>query len=303
MRPPRLSELLLSIGHTPEGDDRGTNFIRTDNGLRLKQRPEQSKAHQEYLATQLARMLLPRQLAVPVMWGWESGGLGVGDWFISDEIDPAEFRKFDKNRTTDCIAGARYMAQMHKRVLQEKTRNELFVAGFCHYAADALGNRLEQEARFGREAFGSGGLAERLEAVVKTAVRRLPQWKQEVLGHGDFQASNLFVSDNDSIVLPIDWTDFGVCCRAYEVAHFLYSIAAENRPPALDTYIKDGGFSGSRDHLVMAGEVLDAIIRAGSAARGVNADTPAERQVRAQDRFRDQVERAEEALRVVGIDQ
>src|SRR5262249_37203 len=114
--------------------------------------------------------------------------------------------------------------------------------------------------------------------------RAVKQWMFDddiVLGHGDFQAGNLFVSADR--VWPIDWNDFGLCDRAYEVEHFLASVSPSLAASARRQYIE---MTQKANFGPQHGIVGDGIIQAGSYAR--NKGNP--------DAFRKHVERAKQAM-------
>jgi thiamine kinase-like enzyme len=142
-------------------------------------------------------------------------------------------------------------------------------------------NRLREEVHHARCAFADAPEVKKLDEIVGKAIRQWTFDDDIVLGHGDFQGGNLFVSPDR--VWPIDWTDFGLCDRAYEVEHFLASVS----PSLVDSATKQYVEMTQRPNLArQRGIVADGIIQAGSHARtrGNLHD------------FRRHVERAEQAL-------
>ena len=179
---------------------------------------------------------------------------------------------------------------LHKVDISADLRNDLGPR-FAHYFGEAMCHRLEQEVDYGQRAFGKTAqdLVQRLKTIVDGAIGK---WKFEdaVLGHGDFQACNLFIDGNR--VWPIDWTDFGLCDRAYEVEHFVQSVSLGNADLARNEYRNVAELSSDASH---RGIVADGVIQAGSIARGVWSGTLNDPD--AVSRFKTHVERAEREMK------
>jgi aminoglycoside phosphotransferase (APT) family kinase protein len=231
------------------------------NGLILKRQREKGKAEQEYLATQLARLLLPAKLAVPHAWG-VIGGI----YYVSEKLEEC----FDHHNSEHIRRATDYLADLHAVSLDDAgLRAELLRCGFRHYMGKTLKYRLRQELKHVRRAFAGRGLDGPLLRYSELIAATLKRWTFDddvVLGHGDFASDNLIIQKNE--VIPIDWIDFGLCDRAYEVMNFVQSIGEDYRENALSRYTAATGTSAREIHT--RGSVVRNIINAGSHARMVN---------------------------------
>lgn len=230
------------------------NTRRSSNGLFLKSQLEAGKAEQEVLATQLARLLLPAQIRVLPTWGV------IGACFVSDFLNGTPIDRASKEHAT---SAATLLAQIHS-VAVDGSEQSLIDAGFCHYWGQALRERLVQEAEIARAAFGESGDASELEAVARFAVEKWSFEDDVVIGHGDFQSANLIYSEG--AVVAVDWTDFGLCERAYDLFHFIDSLDESVREAALTRYGETHPVSSEKE-LQKRGLIIDRVIRAGSVAR------------------------------------
>ncbi len=231
-----------------------SNTRLSSNGLFLKSQLETGKAQQEVLATQLARLLLPPEVRVLPTWGV------VGAYFVSDFLNGTPIDTTSKEQATSAAA---LLAEIHS-VAVDDSEQCLIDAGFCHYWGQALRDRLVQEAEIARAVFGECGHASELEAIARSAVEKWSFEDDVVIGHGDFQAANLICSEG--AVIAVDWTDFGLCERAYDLFHFIDSLDESVREAALERYCETHPVSSEKE-LQRRGRIIDRIIRAGSVAR------------------------------------
>ena len=263
------------------------NVWESANGLVWKKRQaEPDKAQQEFLATELARLLLPKPLAPPSNWGVVDG------YFVSEKLCVPEFEMFNKKDPRHVARAARYLADLHNvatDMIGTIPTNKFPKT----YFGEEMRKRLKQEVGFAKRGFDQNEDEKATVNVLETIVQKVTEWRFDTdpeLGHGDFQAKNLFVDCNRA--WPIDWTDFGLCDRAYEVAHYLHSVSDDLAEMALNEYSKKTTWTvGER----LRGIVADGIIRAGSRARPVAEGHTKDR---AMDfaKFKCHVERADRAM-------
>lgn len=243
-----------------ENDESEENIFKTINGLYFKRRPEADKAKQEYLATRLARLMLPQNFCLPQTWGVIDGR------FITEVI---ETNDFDVESREHIILGATCLSELHSISLSGTMIAEMRRCGYCHYEGEALRNRLSEEFQKAETAFSEFNFMEATLAdfrqIVLVVTREWNFVEDIVLGHGDYQAQNLKVDDDR--IIPIDWTDFGLCDRSYEVAHYLNSLNEEFRQLGIETYERNANIALA--NVLDRGGTIDGIIRAGSAARQV----------------------------------
>lgn len=255
MRPIDPDALVRALALEFQGEP-GRAVARRD-GLVFKRAREPGKARQEFEATRLARLLLPASLEVPRSWGV------VGDQlYVSEELP--EKCSWRDPRHVDSATD--YLAELHRVEPGAELRGALIAAGFHHYHGETLRRRLAQELEHARRAFAAGRFAAELDVVSELVRAALDRWSFEedaVLGHGDFQRSNLFVRSGK--IVPIDWVDFGLCDRAYDLAHLLRSLPEERRARALARYVRATGVDP--EALRLRGQIVDSIVRAGAEAR------------------------------------
>jgi len=247
-------------------------MFESSNGLVWKKRRDASDARKELRATQLARLLLPDTLAPFSAWAV------FEEYFVSQKVPYAKFEPANLCHVTKAVS---YLARLHAMDI-EAIRKDLSASGFAHYVGEAMRNRLQEEVTHARSAYHDVPEVKKLEEIVRKAIEQWDFADDIVLGHGDFQAGNLFISPDR--VWPIDWTDFGLCDRAYEVEHFLASVSSQGlAESARRQYIE---MTQTAHVTPQRGIVADGIIQAGSHAR--NKGNP--------DDFRKHVERAEQAM-------
>jgi thiamine kinase-like enzyme len=251
----------LQLRDLPDSHAGVGSVLRSRNNLVVKKRPEVSKEIQETLATQLARLLLPQDLSPPPSWGCFDGYY-VSEFLPYEKLNPASP---EQARLAAC-----YLASLHSVPVDSELRHTLSSRGYCHYYGPSLKNRLRDELKFARKAFGESDNASLRQALDDLAdllnriFGMLTTQENPVLGHGDFQASNLLVSEER--VWPLDWADFGLCSRAYEVMHFVHSLSLSSvREEAIEEYECRSGIE--RSSFESHGDAIDAVIRAGSKAR------------------------------------
>jgi len=141
-------------------------------------------------------------------------------------------------------------------------------------------NRLDEELRIVEHRRSWLGIERELIEVIRQAcavpdlsMEALDDYRWRVLGHGDYQASNI-LWNNDSGIIPVDWVDFGVCDARYEWAHFLNSFDGKHGAFAVDGlfHLAHEVLCPTLDpdafrHALRIGEIMDRVIRAGSKAR------------------------------------
>lgn len=227
-------------------------------GFILKKHAEDGKAFQEFMATALARMLLPADM-VPFHYVGHAGNILI--------TNPVEGRRFDRTSRDDVLVATRYLGRLHAVVLSNAAKEMLRQHGHCHYERICLSNRLRQEVIHVEKNFGTIAAGKLREAVDKIA-DHVTGSRDIVLGHGDYQNKNILICPNTAH--PVDWVDFGLCYRWYELAHFLATVDPAQHMDALALYRAVTGIDGTGNLVV--GRAVDAIIRAGSIARTPASD-------------------------------
>jgi aminoglycoside phosphotransferase (APT) family kinase protein len=181
------------------------------------------------------------------------------EYFVSQKVPYAKLEPNSQAHVTQAVS---YLACLHAIDIRP-IRASLCASGFAHYVEDAMRNRLVEEISHARRTFdGLPDVIKLLEEVVQKALKKWKFADDIVLAHGDFQAGNLFISSDR--IWPIDWTDFGLCDRAYEVEHFLASVSSSLAESARRQYLaatRTANLDSQR------GIVADGIIQAGSHAR------------------------------------
>ncbi len=235
---------------------RGSNCIfQSSNNLIWKQFGKAEQANQEFLATQLARILLAEKIRPPMAWGV------IDNYFISETFTCPQF---DRTSPEHIKAATDYLVELHRAEILEPLRRELIAMGYSFNYGKQFRSRLYKITERVKYALNQKKetltLGKRFDLITSNVLR---EWSFEancVLGHGDFQGANLFVSPER--VWAIDWVDFGLCDRAYELAHFYDCIPAKKAALVLSLYGEKTG--QNVDILLQRGSVLDGIIRMGS---------------------------------------
>lgn len=92
-----------------------------------------------------------------------------------------------------------------------------------HYYGEKLVRRLKDENGFFTNAINKDrrflALKNSFNKILKLALRYALH-DEPVVGHGDFQAKNIIVTETG--IAPIDWIDFGILLRWYEVGNLLF---------------------------------------------------------------------------------
>lgn len=220
----------------------------------LKRHTEPGKAQQEFRASCLARTLLPAELRPYEYVDWD------GDFFITNQVAGLPMVR------TDGVAvrrAAEYLGRMHSAPVSRKSK----VLLRRHYVRKILAKRLKNEVGHVAQGFGRQA-AERMRAPVEKVAQRVKAHRDIVVGHGDFYAGNILVTASG--IHPVDWVDFGLCLRAYEVAHFITSVEEDLRMTAMKIYSANASGLSAKDFAL--GVSVSSIVRAGSygrsAARG-----------------------------------
>lgn len=284
-----LSELLPVLPKTVFNDD--TRLLQQlPGGTLVKQcGAVEDEAKQEAQALVAARLLLDSRLRVPACFGHLDQWIVIEE-ILSDKLEP-------ENADQVCKA-AEYLGCMHSTKLDDAVRMVLANNGHQHYYSGSLENRLREEVRHSevaQDAHGESWNLPVLEEAVTKVIPRLSQCGDPVLGHGDFQKKNILIAEDGSVV-PVDWRDFGICNRWYELAHFLRSVDPVTHEKALEIYSDRVGIDISEeDDSLRIGKIIDAIIRAGSKAR--TFDPAPERAASSRSRFIEHAERAAELVR------
>ena len=191
----------------------------SENNLLFKEEREQHKSAKEYLATKYARFLLPENLRVPEIWGVFS------NCFVLKYYNNAN--QLNKNSKEEIYKAVNYLIEMHYIRFTNELKDILIKNHYCHYYGEPLKNRLSQELEFSTKAFDQIECMKKylglMEQIINICLKTMNT--HPVLGHGDFQAKNILLVENN--ILPIDWVDFGVCERSYEIHHFINSLNPE----------------------------------------------------------------------------
>lgn len=256
----------------------------TSNELIVKKEKEKGKSVQEFYALQTARILLPKILKLPESWGVVDDSL-VSKYYKCSKINLKS--KDDAFRAVD------YLIKLHNIEISERLKKELTKNGYCHYYGKNLKFRLKYEYRKSLLAFGKFSELSLFLVKLKEIVDYLcntTNKEEPVLGHGDFQACNILIWDNK--VIPIDWTDFGLCDRAYEAHHYVYSLKKDFRDEIYEYYLNKTNWDRKKLDI---GIGIDAVIRAGNRARHILADNAGNIE-KSIDKFREQVERGAKAI-------
>jgi aminoglycoside phosphotransferase (APT) family kinase protein len=147
--------------------------------------------------------------------------------------------------------------------------------GHSPYWHKAFTNRLRQEGLHAKEAFSSEtGIVDTFSRCIERILAHEMPDRSDVVGHGDFQPQNLCFSDSEG-VCAVDWHDFGLCNRWYEIAHFLYALPESHRSLAADAYQAASCVAlPDWDVGLRYGQAVDHVIRAGNRARVSTAQQP-----------------------------
>ncbi len=93
----------------------------------------------------------------------------------------------------------------------------------CHYYGQNLINRLKQEEDFLLKAIQKhpkiSSFKNDFSGILKIAIN-YAFCDSPVAGHGDFQPNNIIVDKSE--IIPIDWIDFGILLRWYDVGNLLF---------------------------------------------------------------------------------
>jgi thiamine kinase-like enzyme len=232
-----------------------SHIRKTTGGLLFKKERSENKAMQEYLATKTARSVLPNSLRIPKVWGVYK------DCLVSTYYTNGQFSKDSKK---EVYQAADYLIKMHETKVSNELRDKLIESSNCHYWGESLKSRLKQELYFSIRAFRKTLSIQAyliiLEAIVESCLEIENSFP--VLGHGDFHAKNLLYFENT--IIPVDWVDFGVCDRSYEVHHFVNSISKHLRD---EIYLYYTAKTKTPKDALNRGIGIDAIIQAGNRAR------------------------------------
>jgi aminoglycoside phosphotransferase (APT) family kinase protein len=257
----------------------------TSSGFVLKRERQKGRSAQEYRATSVAKQLLPMGI-VP----YDFVGC-AGEFFISNRIPG---RPLNIESEEEVIAAARLLGALHSAPLSDTTRRFLKEHGFHHYYRRSLQNRLFDEVDRIDRTFGGAPQLDTLSQTVKRLAARRAFKQTPVLGHGDYHRPNLLFHAGH--VYPVDWVDFGLCHRFYELAHFRASVAEEHREAVTGAYARCCGLQADKIRTQLAeGEAVDAVIRAGGVARRISPDNEAE----LRQRFQEHVSRFWQAMRLI----
>jgi aminoglycoside phosphotransferase (APT) family kinase protein len=263
----------------------GGHVRRTSSGFVLKRERENGKSAQEYRATSLAKQLLPTGIVPYDIVGC------AGEFFVANRL-PGRLLNVDNEE--EVVAAARHLGTMHNAPLSHATCRFLEERGFSHYYRESLQNRLFDEVgRIDRAFRGAAELGPLFQAVE----RLLAQWDSRqapVLGHGDYQQPNLLF--HAGRIYPVDWVDFGLCHRFYELAHFLAFVAEKDRAAVTAAYARCCGLDANQIATPLAeGEAIDAVVRAGGVARRISPDS----EVELRPKFRAHMTRFWQAMEII----
>lgn len=257
-----LNERVRDSSSTQIPQHKKAYIMESDNQLIFKAEKSVGKATQEFKACQLARILLPKSLSPPVSWGHLEGTL------IIEEQDGMPFCATNRDHMSLAID---FLSKLHSIEISDTAFQLLHTHGFDHYFGETLKNRLYDEVKYAQFAYGSikrlRFLVDKLVGGVNWLVEHFSLQADPVLGHGDFSTNNLLVLGGR--LQPVDWIDFGLCERAYEIVHFMKSLDAEHRSDIIEQYYANVSAAESQHDLLTKGMAIDTVIRAGLVARKI----------------------------------
>jgi hypothetical protein len=236
---------------------------RTERGI-LKDCGSSTEAERELGALVLAQQLVGTRVRVPNILEQQDECLLLEDL---GQRSPQTFRH--------TRLAAEYLARLHGDEIPEEVVALLCDKGHAHYWHSALVNRLRQEGAYAKEAFSSEtGVVDAFARCIESiATLELPD-HSDVVGHGDFQFKNLCFSDSNGIC-AVDWHDFGLCNRWYEIGHLLYTLPESHGSVVADAYQAVSSVALTDWNAGLRyGKAVDRIIRAGNEARRSTAENP-----------------------------
>jgi len=260
------------------------HILESDNQLIFKRQKRSGEAAQEFEASQLARFLLPKDLSPPCAWGYFKGTL------ITEKQIGTPFSMSNREQIGLAID---FLVKLHSTKISDELFQVLVNQGFDHYFGQTLKRRLYQEVQLSQLAFGKikhmKSLIKELREGVTWILENFSLEVDPVLGHGDFQSNNLLVIDGR--LQPLDWIDFGLCERAYEIVHLTSKLGEEDKNTAFKQYYEKVQAVESENDLLRKGMAIDAVVQAGACARKVCNGMADATDSRLQFRFRRRVQR------------
>jgi len=239
------------------------SVYRTEKGI-LKFCAGNAEAAREVHALLMAHELLNGAVRVPRLLQHDA------DWLLLEDLGEAALTTEEHFRSA-----AEYLASLHRVDVSVSARGRLVDGGFCHYWGESLRNRLRQEIEFARRAHLPLEEVARFRDVADSVAALPVPPKSDVLGHGDPRIAN-FLLTSDGTACAIDWHDFGLSNRWYEVAHFIDSIEEGERAAAVIAYQSRSGLANFREweSAFRYGAAVNYVIRAGFWARTASRENP-----------------------------
>ncbi len=242
--------------------DISRNILESSNQLIIKREKTTGKAAQEFEACRLARFLLPKDLSPPNSWGHFEGT------FFAEKCEGTLLSPSDREHIGLAVD---FLVKLHSLELSEEILKALISQGFDHYFGKTLKMRLRQEVEMSQLAFREtkslGSLIKEVKEGVAWIMENFALDVDPVLGHGDFRVGNLLIIHGR--LQPVDWVDFGICERAYEIVHLTAKLDDKERMPAFDKYYERVKATESSSDLLKKGMAIDAVVRIGACAREV----------------------------------
>ena len=81
-----------------------------------------------------------------------------------------------------------------------------------------------------------------LQKILEKAIESARCHEPCVLGHGDFQKKNICITPENNIV-PLDWIDFGLVLRWYNIGNLLYGQKRDDFEELLMYYVDKTNFN------------------------------------------------------------
>ncbi|MBW2270848.1 MAG: aminoglycoside phosphotransferase family protein [Deltaproteobacteria bacterium] len=234
---------------------------RTEKGI-LKVCGSPHEAVSEARSLEMARETIGRHQRVPRLRELS------GNLLLIEDVGP------DPLTTERHVqSAAEYLASIHQTEINQSLIDRLEEGRFHHYWKEYLLNRLRREVALSQRGNLPGEQTERFRAATEIVANVPLPLHSHVVGHGDPRAMNFVVGDGQE-PCAVDWKDFGLSNRWYEIAHFVNSLEEGHRDAAIAAYrVRAGLTDFAQWELAHAyGVAVSSVIRVGTVARNARTE-------------------------------